>query len=67
MKKLILALVLVVAFSAAFVSCRDTKKVDESEVVDDMQDAIDDTMDAIDDTMDDAINDTIVVDTLNIN
>ncbi len=61
MKKIIVTLVLVVAFCTAFVSCRDTKKVDETDMVDDMQDEMNDSMDAMDETM----NDTIVVDTLN--
>lgn len=55
MKKLILSLALVAAFSTTFVSCRDTsKKADDMEdVADDVEDSMDDTGDAIEDAAED--------------
>ncbi len=55
MKKIILSLALVAAFSTSFVSCRDTnKKADDMEdVADDVEDSMDDAGDAIEDAVDD--------------
>ena len=62
MKKLILSLAMLVAFSTTFISCRDTKK-EEVEVnvddVDDMEDDVeDDVEDAVDD-VEDAVNEGV--------
>ena len=62
MKKLILTLALVFTFSTAFVSCRDTKKVDDTpDVVDDINDTMDDVQnqDMIDDDATDTLENTL--------
>lgn len=62
MKKLILTLALVFTFSTAFVSCRDTKKVDDTPgVVDDINDTMDDVQnqDMIDDDATDTLENTL--------
>ncbi|MAP80127.1 MAG: hypothetical protein CL526_03455 [Aequorivita sp.] len=54
MKKIILSLALVAAFSTSFVSCRDTKEADDIEdVADDYNDTMDDVEDEVEDMADD--------------
>jgi len=62
MKKLILTLALVFTFSTAFVSCRDTKNVDDTpDVIDDINDTMDDVQnqDMIDDDATDTLENTL--------
>lgn len=60
MKKLILSLALVLAFSTAFVSCRDNKKTDDvQDVADDMNDTMEDAADDVKDMTDDDATDPI--------
>jgi DNA-binding transcriptional regulator GbsR (MarR family) len=58
MKKVILSLALVVAFSTTFVSCRETKKEEIEVNVDDVDDVEDDIEDAVDD-VEDAVNEGV--------
>lgn len=56
MKKVILSLALVVAFSTTFVSCRDTNK--KADDIEDVADDVEDSMDDVGDAVEDAVNDT---------
>ena len=58
MKKLMISLLLVAAFSTTFTSCRDTKKADDMEdVVDDVEDAVDDdATDPVENTLQEGVN-----------
>ncbi|MCH2490468.1 MAG: hypothetical protein MK211_10000 [Flavobacteriales bacterium] len=58
MKKILVSLALILAFSTSFVSCRDTKKADDVEdVADDLEDALDDAEDEIEEVVDDEATD----------
>ncbi len=60
MKKLILSLALVVAFSTNFVSCRENKKTDDvQDAVDDVNDAMDNTEGEVKDITDDDATDPV--------
>ncbi|WP_168421713.1 hypothetical protein [Candidatus Ulvibacter alkanivorans] len=58
MKKILVSLALILAFSTSLVSCRDTTKADDVEdVADDLEDALDDAEDEIEEVVDDEATD----------
>ena len=59
MRRILISLVLILAFSSTFVSCRDTKKADDIEdVTEDLEEALEDAEEEIEEVVDDEATNT---------
>ncbi len=59
MRRILISLVLILAFSSTFASCRDTKKADDIEdVTEDLEEALEDAEEEIEEVVDDEATNT---------